>query len=556
MAINGNVLAENQATVLADDGNVMYATIQMRHGKESEMDKNKFVPAEIGVATDTKKAFMAFGSNQVKEMMFREDSEIEELLGEVREISDQAVEAVESAEATAKQTIQDFTDQMKATIPEDYTETVKKIDILERTKAPAIYKTASGESLQIEDSADAPVAGLKVYGKGIQNGTPTPDSPVDIEIPGSDGEIEVSMTGNLVNIDDFVATSNATISRSGNELKVASSTRYMGAQLKLNDYIDILKGQKITAWAHVKATNTTLYIVQLMYTIDGRNKYTTIKENSNQGMWRKVEVDIPNGNITNIQISINPINNGNADTEAYVVVDDIGIIIGSWNESQISGLPFSEPVQVNLSTPNGLPGIPVDSNGNYTDSDGQQWICDEVDFERGKYVQRVQKVVCDGSEVWEKAGTYVERYYKGLNPNAIPGTGLSNYFVYLSGGETVGRFTINTIGTSVGFAFKTAGAGTSVEDWKDWLNQKNVEGKPLTLYYCLLNPIETDLSEEELAAYAALRTNYPTTVVTSDSDPAVDMEIEYVADTKTYIDNKLAELAQNLAATQNTLLEV
>lgn len=55
MAINKNVLAEKQATVLAEDGNVMYATIQMRHGKESEMDKSKFVPAEMGVATDTKK---------------------------------------------------------------------------------------------------------------------------------------------------------------------------------------------------------------------------------------------------------------------------------------------------------------------------------------------------------------------------------------------------------------------------------------------------------------------------------------------------------------------
>ena len=117
MAIKRNVLAESGATVQAEDGNVMYATIQMRHGKESEMDKSKFVPAEIGVATDTKKAFMAFGSNQVKELMFREDSEIEELLEEVRDISDQAVEAVESAEATAKQAIEDYTEQMKATIP-------------------------------------------------------------------------------------------------------------------------------------------------------------------------------------------------------------------------------------------------------------------------------------------------------------------------------------------------------------------------------------------------------------------------------------------------------
>lgn len=73
MAINRNVLAEKQATVLSEDGNTMYATIQMRHGKESEMDKSKFVPAEMGVATDTKNVFMAFAPGDVKEMALKED---------------------------------------------------------------------------------------------------------------------------------------------------------------------------------------------------------------------------------------------------------------------------------------------------------------------------------------------------------------------------------------------------------------------------------------------------------------------------------------------------
>lgn len=169
MAINKNVLAEKQATVLSEDGNTMYATIQMRHGKESEMDKSKFVPAEIGVTTDTKKAFMAFSPGNVKEMMFREDSEIEELLGEVRKISDQAVEAVESAEATAKQTIEDYTEQMKATIPEDYTEMVKKVDILERTKAPAIHQTAIGNPITLTDAAEGtPVVDFAMDGKTEQ----------------------------------------------------------------------------------------------------------------------------------------------------------------------------------------------------------------------------------------------------------------------------------------------------------------------------------------------------------------------------------------------------
>lgn len=73
MAINNNALASSQATVLSEDGNTLYATIQMRHGKEADMDKSKFVPAEMGVCTDTKKAVVAFAPNETKEIAFKED---------------------------------------------------------------------------------------------------------------------------------------------------------------------------------------------------------------------------------------------------------------------------------------------------------------------------------------------------------------------------------------------------------------------------------------------------------------------------------------------------
>ena len=43
-----------------------------------------------------------------------------------------------------------------------------------------------------------------------------------------------------------------------------------------------------------------------------------------------------------------------------------------------------------IPTPTGLPGIPVTSGGNYTDENGQQWVCDELDLERGVKVQRVR----------------------------------------------------------------------------------------------------------------------------------------------------------------------
>ena len=53
---------------------------------------------------------------------------------------------------------------------------------------------------------------------------------------------------------------------------------------------------------------------------------------------------------------------------------------------------------ITLQTPNGLPGIPVTSGGNYTDPAGRQWVCDEVDLERRVKVQRVDKAAFDSTK--------------------------------------------------------------------------------------------------------------------------------------------------------------
>src|SRR5699024_8883421 len=61
------------------------------------------------------------------------------------------------------------------------------------------------------------------------------------------------------------------------------------------------------------------------------------------------------------------------------------------------------PQTLNITIPEqGFYGIPVSEGGNYTDTDGQQWICDEFDYKRGKYIQRVRKVILNGSEdeIW------------------------------------------------------------------------------------------------------------------------------------------------------------
>ena len=52
-------------------------------------------------------------------------------------------------------------------------------------------------------------------------------------------------------------------------------------------------------------------------------------------------------------------------------------------------------------------------------------------------------------------------------------------------------------------------------------------------------PIEIPISETELAAYRAMHTNKPNTTILNDS--GAYMSVDYTADTKLYIDNKIKE---------------
>ena len=66
--------------------------------------------------------------------------------------------------------------------------------------------------------------------------------------------------------------------------------------------------------------------------------------------------------------------------------------------------PYAEKA-LSIQTPNGLPGIPVTdaSLANYTDPDGQMWCCDEIDFEREVYVQRIGTIL---PTEWELHNVY------------------------------------------------------------------------------------------------------------------------------------------------------
>lgn len=196
-----------------------------------------------------------------------------------------------------------------------------------------------------------------------------------------------------------------------------------------------------------------------------------------------------------------------------------------------------------VQTPNGLLGIPATSGGNYTDENGQQWICDEVDFTRGVRVQRFAKVVIDGNaRIVADSGKFV---IMPILPNvANPELGICDIYTY--SGKWWSQLADNQITTNI-----TGRMGVAIRDDScasvEALKAK-LSASPITLIFGLEEPIETPLTADELAAFAALHTNYPNTIVLNDG--GAGMELSYVADTKTYIDNKFAALAATLV--QNT----
>ena len=167
----------------------------------------------------------------------------------------------------------------------------------------------------------------------------------------------------------------------------------------------------------------------------------------------------------------------------------------------------NESQTLTLQTPNALPGIPVTSGGNYTDENGQQWVCDEVDLARGVRVQRITKIKVTSSLNWQMSGQKVDRYFAWFAGTSATNV-LCTHFSTTVGSEAVGGAIANQ-NNLIGFAYAQKGTST-LDEFKAFLDAKEVY-----VLTSLATPVETALSAAEIAAYKALTTYAPTTVIST-----------------------------------------
>ena len=182
-----------------------------------------------------------------------------------------------------------------------------------------------------------------------------------------------------------------------------------------------------------------------------------------------------------------------------------------------------------IATPGNLPGIPVTSGGNYTDAAGQEWVCDEVDLARGVYVQRVysESRVFSYDEINDRHSTTLTYEAKA---DCAEGQGIPVLSDILPFNMAAGAGYPPVNGMR--------GAASSPKYVIAYYNGEEIT--TATVIYPLAKPMETALTDAEIQAYLALHSNKPTTTVLNDA--GAHMALEYAADPKTYIDNKLAAL--------------
>ena len=374
------------------------------------------------------------------------------------------------------------------------------IDAADKARQNILSGSETGNPIAVDDAFAAPLCGLTVYGKSTQDGTPSPDNPVPIVSAGDGGSVGVRMTGkNLIQgINKILAPSEAIEGgvRIVNDTGGNSRLVFFNVDLKKGVTYTISFTEKVVQGDGIRVSVYLPDIEQYVAT-----KFSPRHDTGKIGIYLN-QAERGTIEITNIQLEIG------TDSTPYS--------------------PYREQL-LTLLTPNGLPGIPVTSGGNYTDSTGQQWVCDEVDLERGMRVRRIASFVISSENAprifitTPYTHVTVATTARIATPDETTASvrTIRNVFCeVLPWGYNVWASTVNIMGfvenNSVDFTIENSYLGlseSSSDDERKTALVKYFTDNPCRVVYIIATPIETPLTPAEIAAYKALTTYAPDTVV-------------------------------------------
>lgn len=347
----------------------------------------------------------------------------------------------------------------------------------------------TGNPVSCDDAFAAPLCGLTVYGKSTQDGTPSLDAPVPIVSADDGGSVAVKVTGK----------------------------NWMPPNLRTGNFTE----------CSVKK-NTQITVVFKGDIVSQGGNILFVGENNEQ-MWLGIDKGSARKDI---------VLKANATKFQYLLEDMASEnVCMTWNASSPDYEPYREQL-LTLPTPNGLPGIPVASGGNYTDQNGQQWICDEVDLERGVKVQRVKSVDISSLDksFWVfrndiDANVSATRYSnKAVTIDFRASTPAMSNILPAGVGNDVNTFRLVATPLYLYQFNLDSSKFPTVESWVEYL-----EANTVLIIYAPATPIETPLTPAEIAAYKAITAYAPDTVVQA-SDGA-GIKLDYQRDVNLVVKN-------------------
>ena len=356
---------------------------------------------------------------------------------------------------------------------------------------PTVDQQLDTDGIKITFSAGTDPIPWEPYTGGKPS--PSPDYPQEIISAGSDGKIGIEVRGkNLLKIRDSVQT-----------------TR--GVTVTAKDGVVTLKGTATeTGWAILDVDTFVLdgtYILSSNITaIPARAANKSYKAVLEQNKSKTLE----NEEVSKLCFTV-------TSGKTYDV-SNILVQIEKGSESTAYE-PYHEPQSLSIQTPTGLPAIPVDTDGNYTDANRQQWIADYIDLKRGKYVQMVQTAKVPNDANWNmqaQSGGYKIGYCRIF----ADGISTQRYGMKKTWKSNMGeskdtwsnKFSFGKSNVFWIIPYENDGNITS-DDINAWLAEH-----PMDIMYPLATPIEHDLTQDEIQSYQELTTYAGTTIVENDAD--------------------------------------
>lgn len=284
-----------------------------------------------------------------------------------------------------------------------------KVQVIASSIASCPFKQAQGGGgcavagasyYTLNDAVDYPLLGLNLYGKSTQDGTPTPENPVDIVSVGDSGSVGITACGKNMyeGSQDWSGTwINSGRWETSNETYIGLPVKKRnGAWSGISKYIYVEAGKTYNFSCFAKADTETTAQIYVNEPSDA--KASAIPRSK----WARCNISTK---WTRYDISYTCEKSGlvRPRIEKTTADDNYMYICGFQFEVNDTATDY-EPYKGNTaSITSALPlcGIPVSEGGNYTDSNGQQWICDELIYNAdgtGKIFKHTAKIDSYSSE--------------------------------------------------------------------------------------------------------------------------------------------------------------